>query len=438
MLNLNISELSSKINKKYSIKLNRVLACKKFFISMYRAYMVELYDKGFISDPTLFNKKDIFSNISDLNVEGMITVKGEISLSLSQIRYAIYKNKNNEDAVEFLTILESALRFKQYSETVDKLYEAYNIANNNSTRTNLGLCNRNRYNFSKDGIPLNEAVYECCIKEDEEIKVFTINEGIWNLAMQELRIPEEMWTQDGIFDADLTHEEEVECIELLLNGEIKTRGQFSALLESWLYDHKWSKQKFSLNSRGMYSYLLNVKLEEITNLQQELLNQLESQEIPVVFFNEGFMFGIVKRTETYVPVGQFQILQLESGEMLGGVRNALEGYTGEAYSVSYLDQEDICYIGCPIELYVDDKHSEFFIDLEQTEITNYKTWFEINGARVEFDEGSFKPTSSIKLADNLLNMYYNSQMGCSLGKLYGFYSEKEMEQAKKEVFSRIK
>ena len=49
--------------RKTKTKLKRLLELKKYYLSMYRCYMIRLYDLGYIADPTRYNQKEIIQNL---------------------------------------------------------------------------------------------------------------------------------------------------------------------------------------------------------------------------------------------------------------------------------------------------------------------------------------------------------------------------------------
>lgn len=435
---MTVSELFNNMSTRYYVKLKRVLYCKKYFLSMYRANMMLLYDKGYISDPTRFNEKEIYSNIVDLNIDGMISIDGSINLSLPQIRFATYLNKKNPEAVAFLQTLEEALRYRTFSNSVDQFYETYKMICANVTRIDLRLRTLSCDVYSKNTLRLDEGLFECLIEPEEQLETFNIKEGIWNIAMGILKIPESRRSLDGLFVSQLTHSEEVDCLELILDGDVTVNGKFAKQLEDWLLDHKWSKQTFSSKQKGLYSYILFSYEADIKKLQNKLIGEMENSNVQPFFYCKDLIFGKVKKTNTVLPLGQFQILQMEDEELIGSDLNILEGYTGEAYFLDYLDQEGIFYTGCPIELYTYGKDTEFFIDLEQTEVKDYKTWFEVNGASVIFDELEIKPVNpEDKLASQLRTVLRNARCGECVTKLGKYYGEQELEKAKQKIFQDL-
>ena len=77
---MKVVEFINAANKKTSVKVDRLMDMKRFYLSMHRVHMVYLYDKGYINDPTKFDEKQIYSNIVDMRIKGMISMSGEIIL----------------------------------------------------------------------------------------------------------------------------------------------------------------------------------------------------------------------------------------------------------------------------------------------------------------------------------------------------------------------
>lgn len=435
---MDVNELYQKANGKYNVKIRQVLSTKKKFLTLYRTYMVYMYDKGYISDPTLFNEKEIYSNISDMGVKGMVTVYGQVNLTSEQCRYAYYKNKGDKEITDFLRLLELTLRFREYSQSVDKFYDCFNVSKQSVTRVGLKLSTSSGIVYSKCAITVDLAVLSCLIKENEEIFVHDIRDKVWLLAMRELGIPPYEWYSDGLIDKDLTHEEEVKCLELLLGGTVQSDGKYSELFNKWMFDHNWSKQSMYANQRSLYSYTMGNNSSAIDDHLNGVIAWLEHHEIEPLYASGCEVYGMKHTSSIIMPIGQFSLLQLEDGEYWGSDRNALEGYTGEAYHVDYLNKEEIIFVGCPIELYITDKETGSFVDLEQTEVNSYKSWFNIAGAVLNFDEGSLASTNTKSPVTNVFNIFHNSKIGEIIGVITSYLSERSIESTKASVYPYIK
>ena len=84
------------MNKDKLIKVDRVCQLKKYYLSMYKAYMMKLYDMGYIKDPTKWDVVQIRKNIVDLGIDGLFNTCGEVKLDLYYIQFAICKHRKSE------------------------------------------------------------------------------------------------------------------------------------------------------------------------------------------------------------------------------------------------------------------------------------------------------------------------------------------------------
>ena len=83
-----------KIKSSNKIKVNRLLDLKKYFFSLYRCYLIQLYEKGYISDFFKLDEKELRKNIVELRINGLINYFGHIKLNTDFIKFALYKNSN--------------------------------------------------------------------------------------------------------------------------------------------------------------------------------------------------------------------------------------------------------------------------------------------------------------------------------------------------------
>lgn len=400
--------------------------------------MIKLYDLGFISDPTKFNRKEILANIVELEIDGLVDIKGRILLTSHQVGYAMRKNKESEEAFLFLSLLRETLKYKEYSDSLDVLYEEF-FKGLQSVKLTFGLKYKVGNVYSKYPLSLNKGVFECFVGVDQNVVEYNINDEIWNIAMKVLGIPEEDWLKDGLFDKHLTHDEEVKFIDILLDGVVDLDGLYSEVLVKWLSEHKWSEQKLTINEYGLYKYLFTTEDSYIISEKvKEKIASIQENGDTVLYFNYGVIYATAKRDYIRIPVSQFVLTYDEDVESLGHPRNNVEEYTGEAYCKSYLDNNNIQYVGCPIELYVEENVVDYFIDVEQTEMTHYRSWFDVSTARLDFEDGKLvQINDSYPLDTRLKGLLKNSEKGETVGVLKYNFTEKEMLKAKTTLYQSL-
>lgn len=427
---MNVSEAIKSVNQKRSSNINRMLEQKQYYMSMYRYYMTLLYDKGYISDPTVFNKEEILSNILDLEIKGMFDVQGVVQLSCEWVEYVSYVNKKNNEAKEFLYLLGKILKYKEYSHDIDLFYEEY------KKKVSLNLFLKGGRVCNKQGTPITRGSLQCLVNSEQCVKEISIKNAIWEISMKELGIPEKDWYSDGLFDKNLTHEEEVRCEGILLNGKVSSSGKYSDVLNDWLFKHKWSQSKISYNNTGLIEYLYYAKSEKVIEALNERLIVYNAEDVVALY--EDTIYIKKDITNYKIPCSQFVVL-VDGNDNLIQESTVLTGYTGEAYSADYLEEEGISYIGLPIKVLREDLESVYVYDREQVD-TKSETWFKSMNMCLDFEYTDYiNPFKQGTVHYLLFESYLNSlkgEMG-SINLKETDLSIKEIRNAEKRVVKAI-
>ena len=429
-------------NTKKTIKTKNIMNLKKYAIDMYRVYMVDLYNNDFISDPTRLDEKEIYANISDMGISALFSSTGVVMLNTKYIKYAIYRyskvDSADSDRLTFLNILYNVYKYREYWEAIDLFYDENTFRGNSSASVKLGLRFTGARVGSKNCSGVNKAVCDCFCDSGNHAVRKTFGDKIWHLAMQELGVPSEEWYEDGLFDSNLTHNEEVECMEIILNGCTSGSGKYSGKLEDWLFNHKWKEKGMSLEKVGLFSYLFNNYYSEICSIEGQIVtHEIEEKGNRVVAL-AGIEYYVEEPIKEYkIPFGCFAVDSSYSDEPFPDA-SRVSGYTGECYSESYLDAEGIQYIGCPFEVYVDSRSYKLVYDIEQCDIKS-DTWFKQYDMKWEFDETfNFRKAASRfhkgTLEYKLLLMYQESINGNLVGSISAEgISLQELSNAKKNI-----
>lgn len=435
---MKIYELIKSVNSKVSVKDTKIMEVKKYYASLYRVYMVYLYDKGYISDPTVFNKKEILGNIVDLGITQMTGVSGKIELTEDYIGFALAKNKDNEEITEFLSLLLEAVKYRTISSNIDKFYDSYGYSTKVKEKVYLNIAQSASRIVTKGGYAIDEGVLKCIYGLDKNFQLITLDEVIYKMALEELDLLD--ISCDSLFVSGLTREEEIKYSSLILNGLVHLDGIYSDRLTAWLKNNKWSDNKFTAKSEGLYNWVLYVKSNIAIEEQSKLMNKLLDEGHKIVSMQSNGFYVEDTESSLKVPVGLFSVASNDDDDIILPDINKLEGYTGEVYSLSFLENNGLSYVGCPIELYVDNKTKEFFIDKEQTELKDSISWFKHIEASISFSEslylaGVFQEGS---LEDKLYKMVGDSEGGELIGYL-NLNSEdlKGINTAKKAVAKKL-
>lgn len=437
---MKLYEVINAANKKVVVKTQRLLDLKRYYLSMYRYYMVKMYDNLYIGDPTKFDVKQINRNILELGIIGMEDISGKIQLSVDQIVYAKYKNKNaDEETQEFLENLYQIIKYKSYSEDIDAVYDTFDFSNSTKQRISLDLKMIGPLVTTLKPFRISKAVLGCIIPFNSDIETVSLSKGIWSVAMKELGIPKSDWNMPGLFDSTLSHEEELECCKLLFDGKVELNGKYGDTLTGWLKNHKWLERGMSNIRKGLFEYIFSAYPQEIFDYESSIFSKLLKQGRNILAVVDSTVFYEVPMNNLQFPIGYFTIESgYEDTEMYYG--NALNGYTGEVYSKEYLDEEGIMYVGCPIELNTGIRDKGLYYDIEQVDL-KCDSWFKSCGIEWEFDEEEtyeFTKYTGDSLEYKIYNLYKKAQYGKPVGCIPCPASTKILEDAKKNVMKCIK
>ena len=425
-------------SRKNKTKLKRIAEVKRYYLSLYRCALVKLYDRCYISDPCRFDRKEIINNIIDLGISDIFNYTGRVELTSNHVLFAMYKNKNSPEKYEFLKVLYDVLKYKEYSLTVDRVYEEYGFREYESAVIRVFMYEEGAMVKQRTGIEFNEAVARCISNFDTQTKYISINNEVWGLIMKELNIPEEDWYIDGLFDASLSHEEEIACMEGILNGKFKVSGgKYYNILYDWLMAHIWNYNvTYKIDSLGLYDYIFRSKVFEVETILNDKLSCF-SDDSNVLAIDKDKIYYNVKRESYEMPYGIFAVVcDKDADEYLLPDGNILNGYTGEAYTLDRLIEDNIVYAGCPIYLNKTKGKSILLYDLEQTNIES-KSWFSDNEkAEIIFeDDGRINNFPKGSLVYDMYNGYIDSlKSSDSLVCNIRVSDSDSFESAKKELF----
>lgn len=435
---MKIYELIKNINKKVTIKSSRVHEIKKHYLSLYRANMVYLYDKGYISDPTTFDSKEILSNIVDLEIKHLTGINGKIELTKDYIGYALCRYKDNEEISEFLKLLYNVVKYKEISSNIDKFYDDLGFGTDLKCKASLNIVQSASRVFNKNGFIIDEGILKCFKPNNTNFKLVTLDDVIYNSALAELGIEDK--GDNSLFVEGLTREEEIKYSNLILNGLVQLDGVYAKVLMDWLNKNKWANDnKFSAQNEGLYNWLLYIKSNNTIEEQSVLLNKLIDSGYDVVCMQSNGYYIVDENAPLEFPVGLFSVVSDDNDERILPDINRLEGYTGEVFSIEFLENQGLSYIGSPIELYVDGKNKGLFYDKEQTELKESISWFKHVEAVWNFDESFYNEGVFEKgtLEDTLYKIVGDSEGGCLIGYLNNDENIKSLDSAKKVVAKKL-
>ena len=457
---------------KPKVDIYRMMEVKRYFMSMYRCYSFRLYDMCYISDPFRYNKGEIIKNLETLGVlRDFISDIGKVHINSSTAWFSFCKHRGDEEKTDFLETLYNLLKYREYAIKVDLIFDEYKFYDSKSGFVNIPvtlMCKGDRVSQSS-GIVFDTAFARCISNISSESKYVSINDKIWCLAMEELGIPKCDWNQDSLFDAMLNHDDEVSCMEGILNGIFQVSGgKYVEKLNDWLDMHIRGNMvlndQMSMNTKmsslGLYDTLFR-QSKGIFSMINDVVVEISSSGYQILAVEGDKVYYNTSREYIEFPYGVFSVvcdISVSNGcafdnEYILPWGNALNGYSGELYTVDRLKYDDIRYVGCPImmdTLTVSPRGKEqiksiFLYDLEQTDIDTVATWFSQNVSEYSFEEDIAEeqivgePTSD-SLEYKLYEGYLQSKSRSDgLIKVFKYDdSWRNYESVKKSLFTKIK
>lgn len=441
---MRVADYLKLMNKEKTIKVERVYQLKKYYIGMYRSYLMQLYDKGFINDPTRFDIIQIRVNIVDLGISGLYNTLGELQLNLDFIKFAMCKHKDSEAIMEFLSILYNVVKYRTYSQGIDSFYEEFGFAVNdkqkispnfrvNATKVVCGMCT-----------PISRGVLECFLSDKKTVGVIDCSDYIWLKACKELGIPDKDWESNGLFIEGMSHICELESVRIILNGEVELTGKYGKVLSDWLFSHKWKVESgIDSDSKGLFDYVFYSDMTGVFSDISSCMDRLVGYGDEVIGLVDNRIYYSKPISCYKIPIGCFMVVSGDGDEVMPD-SISMNGVTGEFYTLDYLRDEEVKYVGCPLEcVYVDSESGkidvEYIYDFEQLDVrcSSYfideKLDYDFEGT-VSYDLSEFDDV----LERELYRMYKNSLTGDLVGVLdANKYSLNDIEEAKKRVMLKI-
>ncbi len=391
------------LKKQHSINPTFVRDVKKKYLSLYRANMLRLYDKGYISDPTCYNEKEIRKNIIEYKISGMIRTSGKVVISSEQVGFALAKGVKSSESREFLSILRDVLYYREKCHDIDSFYDACGLSNvPDNKKVSFGISYTGSQIYTRKPYNLSEAILECFFYNramGKCIKRISLKEEIFNKALEILGIPDD--TRDGLFVKGMSRKDEITYCNLIFDGLVTSDGVERAKLEKWLINHIWNPHidpRYRYLKTGLYEYITTQEVDFMLACQKRLLNNcLEEYGTGNVLFLTTYEAYCLEDIDTItLPISVFVIFAENDDKVTAMDRNTLEGYSGEVYSVDNFSQEESgYYVGCPIELYSPDTPvKKLYVDIEQTSYFaegKVSSWFVCDDdRRVDFDKSFYK------------------------------------------------
>lgn len=424
---MKFSEYLKSVNKtKVHLKLERWVELKQYYLSMFRFYMLKLYDQGYISDPTRFNEEELKQNLVEMGIYDFRNKNGKVLIDSLHADFAGCKYKDDSEKVKFLKLLYEALKYKEYSLEIDKQYENY------GTDLKFSFVMKNSILVTSVCIiDYNKGVFNTLCPDGYCLGSISINEDIFKYAMETLGVPESVFGSD-MFVRGLTLEETIKFSDIILEGDTTLDGKFAGVLNEWL-------DTCSKNCKGLYYTTCMEKMSELTEIISSKKDSLGDDFVILYKDKLYYKKPILKYR---LPVGMFICVTThDEDDIIDTDWSALYGYTGEAYTRDYLDDQRIDYVGIPIQVNINGEETYVYDSSQLILSVEPTSWFEqeSNDVSFSFEEGYtvFNPYSLGTVERALVEAYVEGRRGNIYEVDSSIGSLKDIRNARKKMLSKF-
>lgn len=386
-----IGYIASKMEKLSALPTYDIIySIKGYYMSMYRYFLLCLYNEGYIADPTYLDFKVIRQYIVEENIKGFNSIDGIIKISSRRALYAYYKNKD-EDSKKFLKLLEKTLRYREYCESIDNYYDEIIHKKKLITSVFLGQI------YISSSLKMDKATARLLSGINYTIDEVNINDYILKLIFD--RIGET--PEDYSIDKDLSLAQTAELLDVIMGDSPPDTldGKHAEKIFEWVKSH----------NRSLISHSYTHEQQAINDKFRELVSRYSKEDVVAGYKTSLFIKR--KPKVKYYPIACFRVLvDLDKNgaveEWYDDFENiySLNQYTTELYSEKYLKTEGYRYCGVPVVY-----KGNLYYDREQIEMDSI-SWFSSNNVVYEFRVNKKKSIRSEKDA-------YISSMCGRLGKL---------------------
>lgn len=419
---MNIHSYIYDVNKSnIKIKFQRWVDLKQYYLSMYRFYLLKLYDMGYSSDPIVYKEEEILLSFMDLGIlEDLEDDAGTIHLDSIRCEYCYKKNLNisNQEIKDFLFVVYNVLKYREYCLELDKQFEL-----NQSYFKFFFMLKYHSLVSSLCVISYNKGVFSILCPDGYCLREYSLNNFIYSLALDDLGLED----RDSCFINGLSKEDHANFVRLILSGQLCINGINASVL----------KDKISECNGNYYEYLCTKYSEDILN-ETSRLAELAGDDLIAIY--EERIYYKVPIEKYKLPAGLFILYVNDEGnDYLEDIYSSTSGYSGECYSEKFLESEGFDYIGIPILVTIQG-HDVFAYDYNQiVSMVDMDTWFKESNNTFEFEE-SFdleNPYEEGTVEFEIFKSFICSMRGILYEMPASLVSYKDFKAVKKKVNSKI-
>lgn len=441
--------------KKIFLKLNKFMEVKKKYVSLYHMHLTYLYDKGFITDPTHLDEREIRKYLSGEGISGLLTSKaGRVILNAANFEHAYLRNKRvwqNSEHEDFLYHCWKAYYFKACCSDLNFFFDECQYSlDEESKQITYSLKEAGASLYTKAGYNQTDGVLEMLIKNGYGIGYVDISEGLFRLACSVLGV--EVIEEGGNFTQGMTLKDEIRTCKCVLNGDVIATGTYAKELNEWLSENTYTGNRTFQSGMGLYESLFATKVNEVYEMQckafeevETLCESSEDRNIKVITVDSERIYYPIVQEGIEGVIGSYAVLIDDDEAEILPVRTLIGGYSGLCLSFKYCVENGIDFVGCPIVLQreVGGVIEDFLaVDFEQTNLCKDEvSWWKLHPeADIEFKSDKTYYPMKVKdgsLEECLLEAWNLAECGELTYKIEGSADLTALEKAKDKVANFI-
>lgn len=382
---------------KTTVRTTGIMSAKRHYASLMSAYRVKLYDGCWISNASYVWENEVRDTITGTPelVDYLTTNSGEILLdNIGMLKFASWKLPPDDEIQYFLKDYIKYLEYRDCCKSIDIVYNKLRVKRKGVTM----MMHRDSIQifYSKHFTNINKG-FVSAFYPDKSIEVYDVRDKLYSLALEKLGLPDS--NKEGVFIKGLSREQEVELLDLILDGIIKyeyLNGVYAPILIEWLKTQKEQQGVYAYSYLGFYTFLTKKSIDEVKACQDSVIEELQSKGKNIVCMSTDRIFCAEDLDETQFALSAF-LLDYYSQEDISE-QNRLNGYTGEVLELSQTDIVEMQVTGCPIMINNNKKQLKKYYIREDIGVLNSgigeDTLFEKHGADLSFDSDFVEMDSS--------------------------------------------
>lgn len=417
------------LKSSHIVKTTEVMRVKRYYMGLYKAYLVKLYDEGYSKEINVLCLEDFKKVYSERGIN--LRFKSGIIPVNYLTMYIENVIRGGDD--KFFDLATSMFYYRNQQSRVDQFYNDFSFHKTKRHKSvnyavdyaQKGLTSKNHYGL------YTLSLFDIIKPSTHYVHEYSIH-TVASFGLSKL-------LGKPISDIELIKGVSLQDIEVvsneLINSDIILDGADGVYLTNLLEEK---------NIPNLYKYLQEIYKEQYKDYLLEEINKyyptLEEQPKSIIGINDTHILVSYKKNENYemkVPIGLFSI-DYDTGESLSMLNN-LYGITGDLVKIDspLFTKDGYNYTGSPIEAYDDKGTLGRYVDTEQVSFLGEGSLVNDLGVLYEFHEDSDFLSLSYKNPETFYySSYFSSEKGYTIQYLQSNLTEDELDKYRNSAYEK--